>query len=115
MAFLARANPPTILSSLLGGKDDSWGWRRMSGTQTSLFKIGFGMPDVPATGRKIQVMDALVVTVQGDKVSKVRLDSPADGGLPEILAQLGVKMPGMQGPIGQLVRDQMQYAPFHNP
>jgi predicted ester cyclase len=68
---------------------------QMGGTQTGFFKIGFGMPDVPATGKKVRVKDAMVVTVQGDKVSKVRIDSPADGGLPGILAQLGVKMPGM--------------------
>jgi hypothetical protein len=35
------------------------------------------------------------VTVQGDKVSQMRVDSPADGGIPAILVQLGVKMPAM--------------------
>jgi predicted ester cyclase len=67
----------------------------MSGTQTGLFKVGWGIPDVPATGKKVWVRDAMVVTVQGDKVSKVRIESPADGGLPEILKQLGVQMPVM--------------------
>jgi predicted ester cyclase len=67
----------------------------MSGTQTGLFKVGFGFPDVPATGKKVWVKDAMVVTVQGDKVSKVRIESPADGGLPALLAQLGVQMPAM--------------------
>jgi predicted ester cyclase len=67
----------------------------MSGTQTGPFKVGWGMPDVAATGKKVWVKDAMVVTVQGDKVSKVRIDSPADGGLPGILKQLGLQMPGM--------------------
>ena len=67
----------------------------MGGTQTALFKVGWGMPDVPATGKKVWVKDAMVVTVQGDKVSKVRIETPAGGGLPEILKQLGVQMPGM--------------------
>jgi predicted ester cyclase len=67
----------------------------MSGTQTGPFKVGWGMPDVPATGKKVWVKDAMVVTVQGDKVSKARIESPADGGLPGILKQLGVQMPSM--------------------
>lgn len=67
----------------------------VSGTQTGQFKVGWGMPDVPATGKKVWVKDAMVVTVQGDKVSKARIESPADGGLPGILKQLGVQMPGM--------------------
>jgi hypothetical protein len=33
--------------------------------------------------------------VQGDKVSRLEVDSPSDGGLPALLAQLGIKMPGM--------------------
>ena len=33
--------------------------------------------------------------VRGNKVSHKRVDSPADGGIPAMLAQLGVKMPAM--------------------
>jgi len=54
-----------------------------------------GMPSIPATGKKVSVKDAYVVTVEGDKVTHMRVDSPADGGIPAALAQLGVKMPGM--------------------
>jgi len=41
------------------------------------------------------VKDAYIVTAQGDKVSHFQVDSPADGGIPAMLAQLGVKMPAM--------------------
>lgn len=68
----------------------------MSGTNTGTWNVGIpGMPAIPATGKKVSVKDAMVVTVQGDKVSHLTIDSPADGGFPAILAQLGVKMPGM--------------------
>jgi len=54
-----------------------------------------GMPAIPATGKTVSVKDTYIVTVQGDKVSHMQMDSPADGGLPAALAQMGVKMPGM--------------------
>jgi hypothetical protein len=54
-----------------------------------------GMPAVPPTGKKVSVKDTYIVTVQGDKVSQIQVESPADGGIPAMLAQLGVKMPGM--------------------
>ncbi len=54
-----------------------------------------GMPTVPATGKKVWVKDTYALTVQGDKVSNMRLQAPADGGIPGALAQLGVKLPGM--------------------
>ncbi len=69
----------------------TWG-----GTQTGTLDMGMpGMPAVPPTGKKVSVKDTYIVTVQGDKVSHLRVDSPADGGIPAMLAQLGVKMPGM--------------------
>ena len=54
-----------------------------------------GMPPIPATGKKVSVKDTYIVTIQGDKVSHMQVESPADGGIPAALAQLGVKMPGM--------------------
>ena len=54
-----------------------------------------GMPTIPATGKKVSVEDNYIVTVQGDKVSHIQVESPADGGIPGALAQMGVKMPGM--------------------
>lgn len=69
----------------------TWG-----GTQTGTLDMGMpGMPAVPPTGKKVSVKDTYVVTVQGDKVSHLRVDSPADGGIPAMLAQLGVNMPSM--------------------
>jgi len=64
------------------------------GTQTGALSLP-GMPSIPPTGKKVSVQDAYVITVQGDKVSHIRVESPADGGIPAALAQLGVKMPGM--------------------
>jgi hypothetical protein len=54
-----------------------------------------GMPTIPPTGKKVSVSDTYVFTVQGDKVSRIHVESPADGGIPAALAQLGVKTPGM--------------------
>jgi predicted ester cyclase len=67
-----------------------------SGTNTGALSLPMpGMPNIPPTGKKVSVKDTYVVTVQGDKVSHMQIDSPADGGIPGALAQLGVKMPGM--------------------
>jgi SnoaL-like polyketide cyclase len=65
-----------------------------SGTQTGPLSLP-GTPAVPPTGKKVSVKDAFVITVQGDKVSHMHVESPADGGIPGALAQLGVKTPGM--------------------
>lgn len=54
-----------------------------------------GMPTIPATGKMVSVKDTYIVTVEGDKVSHIQVESPADGGIPAALAQLGVKMPSM--------------------
>ena len=67
-----------------------------SGTNTGPLSLPVpGMPPVPATGKKVSVKDVYILTVQGDKVSHFQVDSPADGGIPAALAQMGVKMPGM--------------------
>ncbi len=69
---------------------------KVSGTHTGPFAVPVpGMPSIPATGKKVSMQDAYVITVQGDKVSHMQIDLPADGGLPAILMQLGVKMPQM--------------------
>jgi len=68
----------------------------ISGTQTGTLTVPMpGIPALPPTGKKVSAKDAFVVTVQGDKVSHMQVDSPADGGIPAMLAQLGVKMPPM--------------------
>jgi predicted ester cyclase len=71
--------------------DAVWG-----GTNTGPMSLPMpGMAPIPATGKKVSVKDTYVVTVQGDKVSHLRVESPDDGGIPAALAQLGVKMPAM--------------------
>ena len=54
-----------------------------------------GMPSIPPTGKQVSVKDAYIVTVQGDKVSRIEVNSPSDGGIPAALAQIGVPVPGM--------------------
>jgi hypothetical protein len=67
---------------------------KMAGTQSgSLILPGF--PPIPASGKKVSVLDGYIVTVQGDKISHFEVDSPAGGGIPGMMAQLGVQMPGM--------------------
>ena len=70
---------------------------QVTGTNTGPLSLGMpGMPEnIPATGKKASAKDAFVVTVQGDKVSKMEVDSPAGGGLPALLSQIGMDMPGM--------------------
>jgi predicted ester cyclase len=69
---------------------------QLIGTNTGTLSMPLpGMPSIPPTGKKVSVKDAFVVTVQGDKVSHMRVESPAGGGLPGVLAQLGVQMPGI--------------------
>jgi predicted ester cyclase len=67
-----------------------------SGTNTGPLSMPMpGMPTIPPTGKKVSVKDSYIVTVKGDKVSHMQVDSPADGGIPAALSQLGVKMPSM--------------------
>jgi hypothetical protein len=54
-----------------------------------------GMQSIPPTGKGVSVKDTYIVTVQGDKVSRLEVNSPPDGGIPAALAQIGVKVPGM--------------------
>jgi predicted ester cyclase len=67
-----------------------------SGTHTGPLSLPMpGMASIPPTGKKVSVKDAYVITVRGDKVSHMQVDSPVDGGIPAAIAQLGVKIPGM--------------------
>ncbi len=54
-----------------------------------------GLQSIPATGKPVSVKDTYIVTVQGDKISRLEVDSPPDGGIPAALAQIGVTVPGM--------------------
>jgi hypothetical protein len=67
-----------------------------SGTHTGPLSLPIpGMPAIPATGKRVSVKDSYIITVQGDKVSHFQVESPADGGIPAAIAQLGVKVPAM--------------------
>ena len=70
---------------------------QVSGTNTGPLSLPMpGMPEnIPPTGKKASAQDAFVVTVEGDKVSRLEVDSPTGGGLPVLLAQIGLNMPGM--------------------
>src|SRR5574342_1274882 len=63
---------------------------QLSGTNTGSLSMPLpGMPgSIPPTGKKVSAKDVFVVTVQGDKVSHMRVESPAGGGLPGVLAQM---------------------------
>jgi predicted ester cyclase len=54
-----------------------------------------GMPMIPVTGKQVSVKDTYILTVDGDKVSHMQVDSPPGGGIPGALAQMGVNMPNM--------------------
>lgn len=54
-----------------------------------------GMPGIPPTGKQVSVKDLYIVTVDGDKVSRIEVNSPPDGGIPAALGQIGVTAPGM--------------------
>lgn len=54
-----------------------------------------GIPTIPATGKKVSVKDTYIVTVQGDKVSHMQVESPTDGGIPGAIVQMGIKIPSM--------------------
>jgi len=67
-----------------------------SGTNNGPLNMPFpGMQNIPPTGNQVSVNDTYIVTVQGDKVSRLEVDSPTDGGIPAALGQIGVKVPGM--------------------
>jgi len=67
---------------------------RISGTQTGPLNLPIpGIPAIPATGKRVSVPDKFILTVTGDKVSSFHVDSPADGGIPAMLAQLGIQAP----------------------
>jgi predicted ester cyclase len=54
-----------------------------------------GMQSIPPTGKQVSVKDTYIVTVEGNKISRLEVDSPPDGGIPAALSQIGVKVPGM--------------------
>ena len=66
----------------------------ISGTQTGALNLP-GMPAIPATGKKIHLPEeASIFTFQGGKAVKYLGEPAPNGGLPGMLKQLGVQMPG---------------------
>jgi predicted ester cyclase len=67
-----------------------------SGTNSGALNMPFpGMQNIPPTGKQVSVKDTYIVTVDGDKISRLEVDSPPDGGIPAALGQIGVIVPGM--------------------
>ena len=67
-----------------------------SGTNTGTLSLPVpGMDRIQPTGKRVSVNDEYLVTVQGDKVSHLEVQSPSQGGIPGALQQLGLKAPGM--------------------
>jgi hypothetical protein len=63
---------------------------RWGGTHDSMLWLNVaGLPDIPPTGKPIWVNDVFVFTFTNEKVRAVRVDSPAEGGIPGALAQVG--------------------------
>ena len=60
-----------------------------SGTNTGPLNMSMpGMQGMPPTGKQVSVKDTYIVTVQGDKISRLEVDSPSDGGIPAALGQI---------------------------
>jgi predicted ester cyclase len=85
-----------VVDQVTANGNQAWVKATITGTQTGTLNVPMpGFPPLPPTGKKVRAKDAFVVTFQGDKVSHLQIDSPADGGIPAVLVQLGVKMPSM--------------------
>ncbi len=66
----------------------------ITGTHTRPLAVGVpGTGPIAPTGRNFAFPDKLTYTVRGDKISSLRIESPANGGPMEMLRQLGVQIP----------------------
>ena len=66
----------------------------ISGTQTGALNLP-GMPSIPATGKKVHLPEETsIFTFKGGKAVKYLGEPAPNGGLPGMLKQLGVQMPG---------------------
>ncbi len=55
-----------------------------------------GMPPLPATGKRVSLpVEHITFTFKGDKIASLASDNVPGGGVPGILAQLGVPLPPM--------------------
>jgi hypothetical protein len=59
------------------------------GTNTGWLELPDATP-IPPTGKSVWVRDEFVFRFEGEKIKSVRIASPDGGGIPGLLAQLGV-------------------------
>jgi hypothetical protein len=67
----------------------------ISGTHTKPLSLpAMGIQSLPATGKHVQLpYEVLAVTVKNGKATRIEAEHVEGGGVPGLLAQLGVKMP----------------------
>jgi predicted ester cyclase len=67
----------------------------ISGTHTKPLNLPpMGIQSMPATGKHVQLpYEVLTVTVKNGKATRIEAEHVDGGGVPGLLAQLGVKMP----------------------
>ena len=55
-----------------------------------------GMPTIPATGKRVSLPEEhLTFTFKGDKIASLTSDNVPGGGVPGVLAQIGIPLPPM--------------------
>src|SRR5215831_12892759 len=55
-----------------------------------------GMPPIPATGKRVSLpQERITFTFKGDKIAGLTSDNVPGGGVPGVLAQIGVPLPPM--------------------
>lgn len=59
------------------------------GTHTHTLSLP-GTPSIPASGKMVWVPDVFIFTILNDKMRSIRIASPTNGGIPGMLAQLGI-------------------------
>ena len=70
---------------------------QITGTQTRELDLPMlGLPKLPATGKHVSMpKEPVTITLKDGKVSRIEATSVPGGGVPGVLAQLGVQMPHM--------------------
>ena len=68
---------------------------QVTGTHSAtLTPIMPGMPAVPATGKKVSLpSEPFTITIRNDKIASFDVAQVAGGGVPGIMAQIGVALP----------------------
>jgi hypothetical protein len=71
------------------------GTSQITGTHTTtLPPILPGMPAIPPTGHKVMLpVEPIKATIRGDKIAHFEVAATPGGGVPGLLAQIGVQMP----------------------